>query len=122
MARINRALMTYLRRQVESKSASYSVVRGKDYGKLFNYTGASGGTFTLPNPTAGDKGAEVIFMNRTAQVMTVRAVSADKLVAAGDAAATSVSSTVIGSGFHAICDGTLWVILPIGVGTVTVTG
>lgn len=113
-------------RQTLVKTADYSVVLA-DNGTRFTTRGAAGAVvFTLPDPTTAYKGFLAEFYNEADQNMTVRAVSADKLVAFNDLTATSValstSGNKVGSGFRVYVNdnGSAWLTERIGYGTVTV--
>lgn len=100
-------------REIVNKTADYTVTAGDMYGLLTN-RGAAAMTWTLPDPSAGLAGAWVETFNVGASGVTLRAVSASKLVVFNNATATSIAwstaSNIIGSGCKATCDGTSWLI------------
>jgi hypothetical protein len=111
---------------VEAKTSSYTVVMPADSGKLLTTTGASGAvTFTLPTPAASIKGAHIYLFNTVDQNMVVGCATNDKIVTLNDAAADSVtfstSSEKIGAAVHAVCDGSLWLVMDKSENSITST-
>ena len=111
---------------VEAKTANYTL-SPSDFGKIFTNRGASAAvTFTLPDPAPQYAGAWVRFMVEADQNVTIRAVSASKLVVFNNAAATSIAFSTagerIGGGCLAVCNdnGTKWLIF-VNLGTETQT-
>lgn len=107
-----------------AKTASYSVLVS-DNNTIFTNTGAAGAvTFTLP---AAAKGLRYRFFGTANQNLLVTGAAANLLVAANNATATTVAlqtaNLKIGSGFEVVADdtGLLWLVMPIGAGTVTVS-
>ena len=81
----------------EAKTADYTI-KPRDNGKLFTNRGAAGTViFTLPkiNSTNGLKGVAFEFFTVAAQILRVTSDPADSLVVTADAAADTVSSTVL---------------------------
>ncbi len=88
-----------------------------DFGTVVTNRGAvAAATYTLPDPSASFAGAWVEFRVEAGQNVTVRAVSASKLVVFNNAAATSIAfstaAELIGNGLRATCNdnGTKWLI------------
>lgn len=87
----NYTVNTFGWRRTIPKTANYSVVSGTDNNTIFTTTGAAGSvTFTLPAPAATIKGQKFRFVNCADQDMAITG-TADKLVAIGDLAATSIT-------------------------------
>lgn len=112
------------RMKVEAKTASYTITTA-DLGKLFTNRGDTDAiTFTLPAAASTPSGSWVKFL-AVADFSLAVAGATGELVVFNDAAANSIAmataSEIIGGGFEAICDGTSWLVYPLGTETQTVT-
>jgi len=110
-------MVSGMRRVVAAKTTAYPIVAA-DSGKIFTNRGASGSvTFTLPTVVSGLNGVEVTIMAVVAaQNVVIASQSAGEIVTFNDAAANSITisttNEIIGAGFHAVCDGTSWLLFP----------
>lgn len=98
-------MSTRLERRVLAKAASYQIQPSLDRaGTVFTNAGATGAiTFTLPPPGQGVFGWWYRFRSVVAQNIVVATPIADTLLAPADAAASSVTSTVVGGEIEAVC-------------------
>lgn len=101
------------RYKITNIAASYTVVPD-DNGSLITVSAAA--TITLPAPADAYKGMWVKIVNLTDTDLTIASGTADTLVTLADAAADTVAfSTIsekIGAAVEAVCDGSLWILLP----------
>jgi hypothetical protein len=107
--------------RVVAKAANYTVL-ATESGTIFTTTGATGAvTFTLPAPAAG---LIYTFFNTVDQNMTVAGAVDDKIITFNDLDADSVSFSTagnkIGACVQVVSDGTSWLVMPMGSGTMTV--
>lgn len=110
-------------REVGGAVAAYTVSEDEN-GTFFTNRGNTGNiNFTLP--AAPKRGLRYMFYGIAAGTLTVTAGTAGTMVADNDAAADSVALTTggerIGNGLEVVADGTSWLVLPHGTGTVSVT-
>jgi len=111
-------------RQVQAKTASYTVT-DQDMDTIMTTRGAGGEiVFTLPAAAQSRQGAMVWFFNVADQNMKISGVDGE-LVVKNDLTANDVSfetsSEKIGGGFLAVCDGTSWIVVPLAEETQTMT-
>lgn len=101
------------RYKIRDVAANYSVVQD-DNGSLLTVTAAA--TITLPAPAAAYKGMWLDIVNIADVNMTIASGTADTLVVFNDVAADSVAfstaSEKVGAAVRAICNGSLWILLP----------
>lgn len=105
------------------KTSSYTIT-ASDFGSVFTTRGATAPvTFTLPTAGSTNNGEWVLFVNIADQNMIV-AGDDDGLVVFNDLTANNIGYTtageLIGGTFFAVCDGTSWIVLPIGTETQTI--
>lgn len=98
-------------RNVEAKTADYTLT-ANDWGKFFTNRGAAGAvTFTLPTAASTAPGFYADFFVVANQNVIV-AGTAGEVVAFNDATANSVAFSTadekVGGGLRAVCDGTSW--------------
>jgi len=110
-------------REINAKTADYSV-KAEDFDSILTNRGAAGAVvFTLPK-AANAKGGIVEFYCLVDEDMTV-AGSSGELVVDNNASATSIklgqTGEQIGAGFRAVCDGTSWIVVLLSGEAVTVT-
>lgn len=111
------------RLKVRAKTSSYTVT-SDDFGSVLTTRGAGGAiTFTLPAPSALNKGEWVLFYNVANQNMIVTSTD-ESLVTFNDLTADAVAfqqaNEKIGGAFLAVSDGTSWGILIFAEETATV--
>jgi hypothetical protein len=101
------------RYRIKSIAANYTVSEN-DNGSLITVSAAA--TVTLPAPSATYKGMWVKIVNLADTNLTIASGTADTLVvmadAAADSATFSTSSEKIGGAVEAVCNGALWILLP----------
>lgn len=113
------------RLNVLAKTANYTVVASES-GTLYTNRGATGTvTFTLPAVDSTWAGVYYYFICAAAQRMDLSAATAGQMVSFNDVACNTLSwqtaSEILGGGFLVICDGTSWLIFPIGEETQSLT-
>lgn len=101
-----------LRLNTAVKSGSYTIDTS-DY--LILYTGAGGGTFTLP-AVSGNTGRVFVVKNRGTGALTVARSGSDEIFTTTNVSSFSLA---VGLGATFICDGTYWVVTSMVAGTIT---
>ena len=109
--------------KIKVKTASYTI-KPVDFGTTFTTRGASATvTFTLPAVASEYEGDFVVFINVADYNMMVLGTD-EEVVTFNDLTADGLGFTTtsekIGGTVLAICDGTSWILLPIGTETQTI--
>ena len=105
------------------KTASYTITAA-DFGTVFTTRGGSGVTFTLPAVQTIYDGEVIIFLNVADYDMTVDGTDGELVVfnnLTGNSLGFMTTSEKIGGAMLAICDGTSWIVLPLGTETQTIS-